>query len=144
MAMVRLRQMQITDWLYPSGVHPSTVAVVVDDGGENVLDEDDQHGVQRAAWPSEIDRVDVCVNLSSIAFCDLTGDVGKCSCIGGCWRGLCVNATAGFFCDVANCGVDVNCGNRCQELSCLELVVTPRTGLGVASTLSLPPNVCVG
>jgi hypothetical protein len=88
-------------------------------------------------WRGQVTRCE-----RGVGFRDLTGELGQCFCIGGCLRGCCVNATARIFCDVANCG-SVNCWNRCQELPCLALVAT-RTGLGVASTLPLPPGINVG
>jgi hypothetical protein len=96
--------------------------------------------VPAMAWPAGIERLDV---RSGVAFRDVTNHLQQCSCIGGCFRGFYVNAEAGIFCNAVNCGAGASCGNRCRELACLQLVVR-RTGLGVASTLPLPANVCVG
>jgi len=132
--MARLRQTHITEWLDQSAALPLPTA---EEDIENA-----QRGLQGVEWPAGIERRHVSVNPSGVAFHDLTGDLGQCSCVAGCLRGRCVNATAGIFCDVANCG-SVNCWNRCQELPCLALVAT-RTGLGVASMQPLPPGINVG
>lgn len=141
--MARRRQLRMTDWLTSEPImtpvcdahHACEVAVINDN---------DSGGEQAAVdWPDGVTRVQACMNPSSVAFLDVLSDSGRCECTGACLRGLCANAAAGIFCNGASCGAGDGCGNRCEELTCLELVRT-QTGIGLSTILPLPPDTCVG
>lgn len=132
--------------LVPAMQRPAVVSIDDDDGhdgDDNLEGSQTARSEQGVPRPSGIERLWACVNLRGVAFADTLGDVGQCACIGACLCGICSNATAGIYCGSANCSVGDDCGNRCEELTSLRLVMT-RTGLGVATTLPLPPDICVG
>lgn len=153
--MARRRQLLVTDWLASTtrAVEPSrdssraprgssaADAIVLDDGdGAAVLE---SAGAGPPQWPDNVGRLHGCLNPNCVVFRDELGDLGACTCSGACVRGACANATAGIYCDRDNCGVGSFCGNRLDELACLFLTLS-RLGLGVATSVPLPPETAVG
>jgi hypothetical protein len=139
--MVRHRQLHVTDWLTTNAAvlrgHGGRVSAFEELGNET----EDEYVALR--WPDGIIRLSSCLNPKRITFQDEPGNGRRCVCKGTCLRGLCDNAAGSIYCDDGNCGAGEHCGNRWEEFTCLKLVRTS-TGIGLATTVPLPPETCVG